>query len=137
MKWGKGKKKRTRLEYKQFIISSSKKLGSNQKQEIGSARNVWGKIIIYLREHNAVALHIACGDITDVSYEGDIFYINTTDTFLYDLLKSEENVKDLKMAFANFGIKNFEINKKEKILGKSAQDIAKLKEIFGNKLIIE
>ena len=84
-----------------------------------------------------MALHIACGDITDVAFDSDVFVINTTDTFLYDLLKSEDNVKDLKQALANFGITKFEINKKEKALGKSAMDIAKLKEIFGNKLIVE
>ena len=112
-------------------------MGSTQSVEVGSARTTWGKIIIYLREHHAVALHIACGDITDVSFDGETFFINTTDTFLYDLLKSEDNLKELKLAFENFGIKKFEINKKEKTIGKSQQDIAKLKEIFGNKLIIE
>ena len=56
---------------------------------------------------------------------------------MYDLLKSEENLKDLKNAFENFGIKNFEIIKKEKKLSKSQEDLIKLKEIFGNSLIIE
>lgn len=100
-------------------------------------RTLWGKIIIYLREHHSVALHIACGDITDVALEGDKFIINTTEDFLYDLLKSENNYNDLKNAFLNFGIKNFEINKKEKILTKSQQDINNLKQIFKDKLIIE
>ena len=72
-----------------------------------------------------------------MSYDGKVFKINTTETFLYDLLQSEDNLKDLKQAFENFGIKNFQINKKEKVLSKSALDIAKLKEIFGDKLIIE
>lgn len=102
-----------------------------------SPRTLWGKIIIYLREHHAVALHIACGDITDVEKVGDKFVVNTTEEFLYELLKSEENYKDLKQAFANFGINSFEIVKKEKILTKSQQDINILKDIFGNKLIIE
>lgn len=104
-----------------------------------SARSIWGKIIIYLREHHSVALHIACGDITDVTFDGTIFIVNTTETFLYDLLKSDDNMQDLKMAFKNFGIEKFEIVKKEKVLSKSQEDIKKLKEIFGNnnKLIIE
>lgn len=102
-----------------------------------SARTLWGKIIIYLREHHAVALHIACGDITDVSRNGDVFYINTTESFLYDLLKSEDNYIELKKAFSNFGINKFEINKKEKVLTKSQEDINNLKNIFGDKLIIE
>lgn len=102
-----------------------------------SPRTLWGKIIIYLREHHSVALHIACGDITDVAKDGDKFIINTSEDFLYDLLKSEENYNDLKKAFLNFGINNFEIIKKEKILSKNQQDINNLKNIFGDKLIIE
>lgn len=102
-----------------------------------SPRTIWGKVIIYLREHHAVALHIACGDITDVDHINGKFIINTTEDFLYDLLKSEDNQKELKQALQNFGINDFEINKKEKILSKSQQDIAILKNIFRNKLIIE
>ena len=98
---------------------------------------MWGKIIIYLREHHAVALHIVCGDITDVEKNGDKFYINTTENLLYDLLKSEENMKDLKNAFNYLGIKDFEIIKKEKVLSKTQQDLNTLKETFGDELIIE
>ncbi|MBE7082369.1 MAG: hypothetical protein E7378_01630 [Clostridiales bacterium] len=102
-----------------------------------SPRTIWGKVIVYLREHRAVALHIACGDITDVSFENDVFYINTTEEFLYELLKSEDNQKDLKQAFLNFGIQKFEIVKKEKTLPKAQEDIKKLKEFFGNLLSVE
>lgn len=56
---------------------------------------------------------------------------------MYDLLKVEENMQDLKRAFESFGINKFEINKKEKVLSKSQEDIKNLKEIFGKKLIIE
>lgn len=116
-----------------------KELASNTTQNVKgeSARNIWGKIIIYLREHHAVALHIACGDIVDVSFDGETFLINTTDTFLYELLKQDENMKDLTNAFNNFNIKKFDIIKKEKILTKSQEDILKLKQVFGDKLIIE
>ena len=82
-------------------------------------------------------MHIACGDITDVSYDGETFLINTQEGFLYDLLMSEENEKDLKNAFESFGIKKFEIIKKEKKLTKSQHDLMILKETFGSKLIIE
>ena len=102
-----------------------------------SARNIWGKIIIYLREHHAVALHIACGDITDVSFDGEKFSINIVDEFLFNLINEPENKKDLQAAFTNFDIKHFEIIKKEKVLTKAQQDIARLKEVFGDKLIIE
>ena len=102
-----------------------------------SPRTIWGKVIVYLREHHAVALHIACGDITDVRLENEVFYINTTEEFLYELLKSEDNLKDLKQALENFGIQKFEINKIQKALPKTQEDIKKLKEVFGELLIVE
>lgn len=120
-----------------MIASSVAKVEKTEDIKALSPRNIWGKVIIYLREHNAVALHIACGDITDVGFDDDTFLINTQESFLYDLLKSEENQKDLKNAFESFGIKNFQIIKKEKKLTKSQQDLKILKEVFGNKLIIE
>lgn len=94
-------------------------------------------MIIYLREHHAVALHIACGDITDVEVKNGIFYIYTTETFLYELLKSDDNMQELKKAFESFGVKKFEIVKKDKSLTIPQQDMKILKDVFGNKLIIE
>lgn len=90
-----------------------------------------------MREHHAVALHIACGDITDVELNNGVFYINTTEDFLYELLKSEENIQELKKAFEFFKIDKFEIIKKEKTLSTSAHDLKILKELFNDKLIIE
>lgn len=113
------------------------KSDNGQKINKLSPRNIWGKVIIYLREHKAVALHIACGDITDVEYANETFIINTDESFLYELLKTEENLKELKRAFEHFGIKHFEILKKDKKLSKSQYDLTILKDIFGNKLIIE
>lgn len=98
---------------------------------------LWGKVIIYLREHHAVALHIACGDITEVEQVDGVFKIFTTEDFLYELLQAEDNKQELQKALQNFGIQKFEIIKKEKKLNVSAQDLKILKEIFGNKLIIE
>ena len=56
---------------------------------------------------------------------------------MYELLKSEENMQELKKAFEFFKIDKFEIIKKEKILSTSAHDLKILKEIFNDKLIIE
>lgn len=84
-----------------------------------------------------VALHIACGDITDVEKKDDVLYIYTTEDFLYELLKSEDNFVELKKAINSCGIEKFEIVKKEKVLSKSQEDLKILKGIFGNKLIIE
>jgi len=52
-------------------------------------------------------------------------------------MQSEDNEKELKNAFLALGIQKFKINKKEKVLTKAQHDIIKLKEIFGDNLIIE
>ena len=103
--WGGSKKKRNKLDYKKLVVQSAIK----STVASVSPRTLWGQLIIKLRESHSVALHIACGDITDVDYNGETFFINTTDAFLYELLKSEDNMKDLKNAFESFGIKKFEI----------------------------
>lgn len=117
-------------------MQKTEKNVQNSTQNL-SARTIWGKVIVFLREHHLVALHIACGDITDVAKIDDTFYINTTEDFLYDLLKSEDNNKELNAALNNFGIKKFQIVKKEKVMSKSQEDLIKLKNFFGNKIIIE
>ena len=102
-----------------------------------SARTIWGRAVVYLREHGAVALHIACGDISDVDFVGNKLEIRTTEDFLYELLKNKDNQNDLTVALSKCGVSDFEVIKKEKILTKSQRDLAKLKEIFGNNIIIE
>ena len=77
------------MDYKKIITSAAGQVSASSEVKTLSARNIWGKIIIYLREHHAVALHIACGDITDVEFDGNTFFVNTTENFLYDLLKQQ------------------------------------------------
>lgn len=112
------------------------KAGDGLKADV-SPRTLWGKVIIYLREHHAVALHIACGDITEVDMQNGVFNIYTTEDFLYELLQSEDNKQELKKALNNFGVQQFEIIKKDKKLPVAQFDLKILKEIFKDKLIIE
>lgn len=102
-----------------------------------SPRDIWGKIIIYLREKHCVALHIACGDITDVSFSDDKFIIKTTEEYLFDLLENEENKNELKKAFNLLGIKQFDVIKKEKVKTKAQQDLMVLKNMFKDILEVE
>jgi len=82
-------------------------------------------------------LHIACGDITDVSMVDGVFVIKTTEDYLYQLLDNDENKKQLKTAFNMYGIKQFKILKKEKTISVAQQDLLILKRIVGDKLEIE
>ena len=112
---------------------------TNNSQNITkqSPRDIWGKVIIYLREHHAVALHIACGDITDVDFIDDKFIIRTSEDFIYQLLENEDNKKELYSAFNSLGIKDIEIIKKEKTFTKAQIDLKILREKFGDLLEIE
>ncbi|MBQ3494603.1 MAG: hypothetical protein IJA69_04225 [Clostridia bacterium] len=101
-----------------------------------SPRTQWGKLVIYLREHNNIALHIACGDITEVDVEDGVFKMYTTQDYIIELLSNEENQKQLASAFKWLGYEKFELVKKEKQKGAN-EDIAQLKKYFGNEIKIK
>ena len=107
---------------------------SNQPVKKLSARELWGKLTIYLREHNNIILHIICGDITDVEFDGEIFVINTNE-YTSNILKEQKNQELLNDAFKFFGVEKFEVRKKQKqltdddnikILNKYFDDIVKI-----------
>ena len=100
-----------------------------------SARTLWGKIIVYLREHNNNILHIVCGDITDVSIENDKFIIKTTEQSIIDMLNETDNYKQLQNAFKFFGYENIEIKKSKKQIT-DEDNIKILNKYFNNEVII-
>ena len=42
--------------------------------------------MLFLKEHRQIALHVACGDITDVALDGNNFIINIEDGMMQNLL---------------------------------------------------
>ena len=86
-----------------------------KKQVKLSAKNIWGKVTIYLREHNNMILHIICGDIMDVEEENGVFVINTND-YTFNILQEERNYSELKKALEYFGYNQFEIRVKQRAL---------------------
>lgn len=100
-----------------------------------SAKNVWGKIVLYLRENKKVALHVACGDITDVELSGENLIIRTSDDFLIDVLNT--GMKELENAIRWQGLNlKIQIVKFENITQKQDKDIMKLRKLFADKLYI-
>ncbi len=100
-----------------------------------SAKNVWGKIVLYLRENKKVALHVACGDITDVELSGENLIIRTSDDFLIDVLNT--GMKELENAIRWQGLNlKIQIVKFENITQKQDKDIMKLRKLFADKLDI-
>ncbi len=101
-----------------------------------SANNVWGKVVLYLKEHKKVALHVACGDITNAKIEEDNLVIRSSDDFLIDVL--ENGRKDIESAIRWQGLDlKFKVQKFESGEQKINKDIKNLKNFFGNKIFVE
>ena len=101
-----------------------------------SAKTVWGKIVLYLKEHKEIALHVACGDITDVQIDGGKLIINTFEGTLVSLL--EEGKKEIERALRWQGLElDVEIKIKQLEVENAAKDIEKLKEVFDDVSIVK
>lgn len=97
---------------------------------------MWGKIVLYLKEHKQIALHVACGDITDIQINGEKLIINTFEGTLVRLL--EEGKKEIERALRWQGIElDVEIRIKEREIENAQKDIKKLKEVFDDVSIIK
>lgn len=101
-----------------------------------SVNNVWGKIVLYLKEHKKVALHVACGDITNAKIEDKKLIVRTSDDFLIDVLESGrkeiENALRWQGLDIEFVVQKFESNKQ-----KINKDVKKIEVFFGNKVSFE
>ena len=101
-----------------------------------SAKTIWGKVVLYLRENRQVALHVACGDITDVELQGNNLIVNVTDGMLHNLLI--EGKREIERAIRWQGIDvNLVLSVKQVVKSPEEQDIEKLKELFGDDFIIK
>ena len=83
-----------------------------------------------MKEHHKVALHVACGDITNAKIENGNLIIRTSDAFLVDVL--ENGRKDIEAALRWQGLDlGFKIVKFESTEQKIDKDIKKLRALFG------
>ena len=96
-----------------------------------SARTVWGKVVLYLKEHREVALHVACGDITDVAIDENKFIINIFDGMLVNLIKDGKSVIERAIRWQGLEL-DVVINCKQVVLSDSEQDLKRLNEVFDN-----
>ena len=71
--------KRERKKKLILTLKNNAKLREEHSIKVGNehltAKTLWGRLVIYLREHNQVILHIVCGDIENVKYDGDTLII--------------------------------------------------------------
>lgn len=101
-----------------------------------TASNVWGKIVLYLKEHKKVALHVACGDITNAKIEDGKLIIRSSDDFLIDVLENGRKEIENAVRWQGLDLK-FEVVKFESTEQKINKDIKKLENFFGNKVEFE
>ena len=113
-----------------------KKLKIEREAGTLSPKNVWGKVVLYLKEHKKISLYVACGDITDVKIEGGTLVIKSSDDFLISVL--QDGTRELENALRWQGLNlEVEIVKFENENQKREKDILKLTKMFGNKLVID
>lgn len=92
--------------------------------------------MLYLKEHKKVALHVACGDITNAKIEDGKLVIRSSDNFLVDVL--ENGRKDIETAIRWQGLDlKFEVIKYESVEQKIEKDLKKVTTFFGTKLEVE
>ena len=92
--------------------------------------------MLYLRENHQIALHVACGDISDVQIADGRMIISVTDNTVLSLL--QEGKREIERALSWQGIELI-VDIQQKIIPPSKQDedIKKLKKIFDGKLTIK
>lgn len=91
---------------------------------------------MYLKEHKKVALHVACGDITNAKIEDGKLVIRSSDDFLIDVLEGGRREIENALRWQGLDIK-FEVVKFENAEQKTNKDIKNLQSAFGKKLVIE
>lgn len=88
---------------------------------------------MFLKEHKEVALHVACGDITDVEIKDGVLTINASDRTMISLL--ETGKREIERALSWQGLElEIKVVEKEKEISKTEEDLNKLKRLFGVKL---
>lgn len=85
--------------------------------------------MLWLKERREIALHVACGDITDVAIDGNKFIINLFDGMLVGLI--QEGKSKIESALRWQGLEmEVVVNSKQEVLSTSDADIKRLKEVF-------
>ncbi|MBO5395210.1 MAG: hypothetical protein J6A28_04875 [Clostridia bacterium] len=91
---------------------------------------------MFLKEHRHIALHVACGDITDVELDGDKLIVNVFDGTLVKLLA--DGKRDIENALRWQGLEQkLVINIKETQYSKTDLDLKRLSEVFDKVIIKE
>jgi len=124
------------------LDSGQRAAGSGQPAEKDlnnskSANALWGKVVLALRESKYPALHVACGNLRDITLTGGVLTVNVKEEYIYNLLMGEENLNLLGTLLGKIN-GNVMLSIKLKTEHNEAEEnIIKLKKKFGENLKIE
>lgn len=91
---------------------------------------------MFLKEHHQVALHVACGDITDVALDGQNLIVRVENNMLAQLLG--DGRRDIENALRWQGLDiGLKVEVLEKKLTPAEEDLQKLQPIVGDYLKIK
>jgi hypothetical protein len=91
-------------------------------------QRLWGSILRELRESGELMLHTACADLKDVHFTADTIEITCHDDATFNLLKKHRARLGNSVNIHRF---------KPSTLRTPTETIAKLEEIFGDKLTVK
>ena len=103
-----------------------------------SARTVWGKLVLKLKELNLITLHTACGEIRNVKFLKNVLIVAIQEEYLFKMLTSSINLAKiselLKEIDSRIEVKFNKIEDKNK---ESKENLNKLKSLFGANLSVK
>lgn len=92
--------------------------------------------MLFLKEHKEVALHVACGDITDVEIKDGRLNLTASDNTMLSLLESGKREIERALSWQGLDLV-VELHEKKKEPSKAEQDLKKLTKLFGDKVKIK
>ena len=106
------------------------------KTDKGTAMNVWGKIVLALRDSNSFILHAICGGMSDIVIEDNFVVVCTDNDSELDTINSNiDYLNDiLKELGYTYKVKTRFVESPRII---NLKNIKMLKSIFGDDIIVE
>ena len=88
-------------------------------------------MVYWLKQNGYSALHVVCGNITDIDIQDGNLMVNVNEDYSYNFIMEGNNYIYLTRALNWQGLNlNLKINKVSKSLDKKQQDIQKLKNMI-------
>ena len=124
------------VKLEEIKVNSDNPFGDKDTKPKGEALNIWGKIILKLRENNNFILHAICGGISNVTILNDNLIIGSDNEIELDTIN--ENTDSLNAILEELGY-NYTVltNFIESPRVVNSNNIKLLKSIFGDDLIVE